>query len=171
MISSADAEQLKGLINSIEGLNDSAKVGLRKLISGLAGKNVNVGTVYATSVVANTYGIHVDDVEGHTAGVDMSGFPDDDFQSGNIELDGSLAGIALTKWIPTPGRTYNIYCVNADNACTLQLKSGITFLGGANDLATFDAVGEALVVTVAIDGTPVVISNVGSVGLSTYSEE
>ena len=90
---------------------------------------------------------------------------DGDFASGFITLNGS-ASCAVTKWTPTVGKVYVFRCITSvANSPTITLSTGGTW-DGTNDLATFDAIGEFLVVMCVAPLTLEVISNPNSVAFS-----
>jgi hypothetical protein len=97
-----------------------------------------------------------------TADEDMS---DTDFASSFVTLDGT-ASCAITNWTPTVGKLYVFRCITSvANSPTIALSSGGTW-DGTNDLATFDAIGEFLVVMCVAALTLEVIANPDSIAFS-----
>jgi hypothetical protein len=82
-----------------------------------------------------------------------------------IEIDGTSANVQLTNLEANKGQLMVITCSDSSNTTTVTCKSGTTF-DGTNDIATFDAAGETLVLFAISDTQFVIIENIGSVGLS-----
>jgi hypothetical protein len=90
---------------------------------------------------------------------------DADFPTQFIELDGNAANAQITKWTPTPGRLYVIHCKDSTNTTTVQMSTGGTW-DGTDDLATFDAAGDALIVYAISTARVLIVENLGSVAFS-----
>ncbi|NIT58722.1 MAG: hypothetical protein GWN00_21615 [Aliifodinibius sp.] len=90
---------------------------------------------------------------------------DGDFPTQFVELDGGTANVQITNWTPTVGKTYVIWCSDSTNTTTVTMSSGGTW-EGTNDLATFDAANDALIVYAISTTRVLIIENLGSVGFS-----
>ena len=91
---------------------------------------------------------------------------DGDFPTTLIDLNGSTASTDITAFTPTPGKTYIISCSSVSTADpTLTASAGVT-LDGTNDVATFNAADDCIVL-VCINATTCLISaNIGAVVFS-----
>ena len=131
-----------------DGLNlDTAHDLVGNVTGNLIGDQLGERTDVKTSYVADT---------------DLN---DADFPTQFIELDGNGANVQITKWTPTPGRMYVIHCKDSTNTTTVQMSTGGTW-EGTNDLATFDAVGDALIVYAISASRVLIVENLGTVGFS-----
>lgn len=91
---------------------------------------------------------------------------DKDVPTSFVELDGGAAACVITKFTPTKGKMYVITCTDVTTADpTFQASSGVT-LDGTNDLATFDAVGETLVIFAISATTCIVVANPQSITIN-----
>ena len=85
--------------------------------------------------------------------------------SSYIELDGTENTVAATLAAPRKGQWLIVTCTNASNNCTLTLTVGD--FDGTNNVATFNAAEETLVLF-GINATRfIIIENIGSVSLGT----
>lgn len=134
---------------------------LSTLVTYIQGAITALGSITATQVTGNLVGQHRHSVAAHnTAGAIT-------LTSGIVRLTATTGTIALTKAAPTAGD--ELYIV--DNAAsgtaahTITLPAGVTW-DGTNDVATFDAPGEALHV-IALSATRFfVLENIGTVSFS-----
>jgi len=81
-----------------------------------------------------------------------------------VELDGSSNAVAATLAAPTKGQWLVITCTDATNDCTVTLTAGD--FDGTNNIATFNAAEETLVLFGLSATRFVVVENIGSVALS-----
>lgn len=81
-----------------------------------------------------------------------------------VELDGSSNTVAATLAAPTKGQWLVVTCSDGSNNCTLTLTAG-TF-DGTNNIATFNATSETLVLFGLSATRFVIVENIGSVALS-----
>lgn len=81
-----------------------------------------------------------------------------------VELDGSDNAVAATLAAPRKGQWLVVTCTDASNNCVLTLTAGD--YGGSNNVATFDAAEETLVLFGVSATRFVVVQNIGSVTLS-----
>jgi hypothetical protein len=89
-----------------------------------------------------------------------------DFESDVIFLDGSTACV-ITDWTPTAGRTYILECADSTADPTVQLSAGFTFNVAGNNKLTFPDADDMIVVKCVSGSRCCIISNNGSVTLST----
>ncbi len=82
-----------------------------------------------------------------------------------VELDASSASTVMTIAAPVKGQYLVITCTDASNTVTVTLTAG-TF-DGTNEIATFDAAAESLVLFGISATRYIVVENVGGVVLST----
>jgi hypothetical protein len=113
-------------------------------------------------VTGNVEGTNVKTLATLSADIDLD---DGDFSASMIDLNGSSATVAVTKFTPVPGTMYVISCSDASNAVTLTASSGIT-LNGTNAIATWDAADECIFIFCINATTCLVVENVGSVAFS-----
>jgi hypothetical protein len=161
-MSGLDSKARKVLVNIFDNWFPSASMALtNKTLTGNVTGDV-IGDVTG-DVVGNLTGtIDLPAADALVADEDMS---DTDFASPYVTLNGT-SSCAITNWTPTVGRTYFIHCVTSiANSPTVTLSSGGTW-DGANDLATFDAVNEYLVVTCVAALILKVIANPDTVAFS-----
>lgn len=161
-MSGLDTGLKKVLVNIFDNWFPSASMALtNKTLTGNVTGNVT-GDVTG-DVTGNLTGtIDLPAADALTADEDMS---DTDFASPYVTLNGT-ASCAITNWTPTVGRTYFLHCVTSiSNSPTIALSSGGTW-DGTNDLATFDAVNEYLVVTCVAALILKVIANPDSISFS-----
>jgi outer membrane lipoprotein SlyB len=153
---------------AIAGIGKGSQVGDPGFVGNLTG---NVTGDVLGDVVGDVTGDVLGDITGDqirvtsTKSVDEDMGDADTFATTLIDLDGTSASVALTKFTPTIGKTYVIFCSDASNAVTLTTSSGVT-LDGTNDLATFDAADECIVITCINATTCLVVENIGGVVLS-----
>ena len=81
-----------------------------------------------------------------------------------VELDGSDNTVAATLAAPRKGQWLVVTCTDASNNCTLTLTAGD--FDGTNNIATFNAAEETLVLFGVSATRFVVVENIGSVALS-----
>lgn len=81
-----------------------------------------------------------------------------------INMNGGDGVCSATIAAPAAGHVLVLYCSDANNNCTVTLTAG-TF-DGTNNVATFDAAGETLVL-VGVSGLRyIIVENIGSVAFS-----
>ena len=124
-------------------------------IGGLIKGDISVGQV----TINGTYGCDT------TAYTSDTALGNADFGTSFITLNGT-ASCDITGWTPTVGHVYYIYAITSvANNPTVTLSAGITW-EGANDTATWDAVGEGLHV-ICVSATRLkVISNPDGIAFS-----
>lgn len=81
-----------------------------------------------------------------------------------VELDGSDNAVAATLAAPRKGQWLVVTCTDASNNCVLTLTAGD--FDGTNEIATFDAAEETLVLFGVSATRFVIVQNIGSVTLS-----
>ena len=166
-MSGLESKTRKVLQNIFDNWLPSAVVAFtNKVISGCTINNNVTGDLTGDitgNVTGNVIGDHT--FGAATAVVADTDLSDADFASGFITLNGT-ASCAVTNWTPTVGKIYVFRCVTSiANSPTVALSSGGTW-DATNDLATFDAVGEFLVVMCVAALTLEVIANPNSIAFS-----
>lgn len=86
------------------------------------------------------------------------------FNDSFIEMDGTSNTVALTQAAPIKGQWLVVTCTDGTNDCTLTLTAG-TF-NGSDNVATFNAAAETLVLFGISATRYVVVENIGSVAFS-----
>lgn len=81
-----------------------------------------------------------------------------------VQLDATDASTAMTIAAPAAGRQLTISCVDATNTVTVTLTAGT--YDGTNNVATFDAAAETLVLYGISATRFVIVENIGGVALS-----
>ena len=114
-------------------------------------------------VTGDVNGDEIKQLTTYSADTDLS---DTDVPTTLIDLNGASASCDISNFTPTPGKTYVFSCSSVVTANpTLTASSGIT-LDGTNDVATFDAANECIIIVCINATTCLVVSNVGSVVFS-----
>lgn len=162
-----DNHQMSGLGSKVRKVLDNIfNNWLPSAVMSLTNKVISNCTI-TNNVTGNLTGNVVGDhifgaADAIVASEDMS---DTDFASGFITLNGTAACV-ITNWTPTVGKIYVFRCVTSvANSPTVALSSGGTW-DATNDLATFDGVGEFLVVMCVAALTLEVIANPNSIAFS-----
>ena len=90
---------------------------------------------------------------------------DKDFPTDWVELDGTSANVQLSEFTPTAGKTYVFNCIDSTNTTTLTASSGVT-LDGTNDVVTFTAADQILVLFAISATTMLIVANPSSLVFS-----
>jgi len=161
------AQTIAQVISSIN--NSELRIAIEMLLTALAstGLTTNVTGNLTGNVTGNLTGDVAGDITlpktSIAADTDLS---DGDFDTSFIDLSGEDASCDISNWVPTPGKFYVITCSDVSTADpTVTLKLGATF-DGTNDIATFDAAAESLVLFAISATRLVIVENVDEVALS-----
>jgi hypothetical protein len=155
--------------------NTELRIALEAVLTNLG---VSLSDTASTSVDKDIVGDVTGDLTGDVTG-DVTGdlvnvattyeadadLDDGDFPTSHIHLNGTSANVGISNWVPTPGKFYVITCDDATGTVTVTLKLLATF-DGTNDIATFDAAGESLILYAISATRLLVVENIGSVALS-----
>ena len=178
-------ENFEQILQSIN--NSEIRIALEKLFALCGVSTGNSGSGIVQDVVGNLTGNVVGNVTGDQLG-DMTGdvtgdlngdeikqlttysadadLSDTDLPTTLIDLNGASASCDITNFTPTPGKVYVISCssvVTADP--TLTASTGVT-LDGTNDVATFDAADDCIVIVCINATTCLLVENIGAVVFS-----
>ena len=91
----------------------------------------------------------------YAADVDLG---DVDFPTDVILIDGTNNTVAISNFTPTPGKLYIFVCVDSSEVTTLTASSGVT-LDGTNDVVTFVAANDILVLYAVSATTCLIVAN------------
>jgi hypothetical protein len=157
--------------------NTELRIALEAVLTNLG---VSLSDTASTSVDKDIVGDVTGDLTGDVTGdvegnitipetaettIGLGDLDDGDFPTSFITITNAIAG-NVSKWTPTPGKFYIITAANVDaGSFDVTLTLGATY-DGTNDIATFDAIGESLILFAISATRLLIIENIGSVALS-----